>query len=116
MLPFRSNSISIVGVYAASAAINDPSVIVERRQRLNGKRDRVCLWLRQQGFETLEPHANFFMIDVRRDVRPVIEGMGKLGVAVGRPFPPLNQLLRVSVGSEADMQKFRLAFTTVMRA
>jgi histidinol-phosphate aminotransferase len=72
--------------------------------------------LHQQGFEVLESHANFFMINVRRDVRPVIEGMMKQGVAVGRPFPPLNQLLRVSVGSEADMTKFRSAFTSVMKA
>ena len=116
MVPYRSNSISVVGVYAASAAINDPSVVTGRRQRLNGTRDKVCAWLRQQGFETLEPHTNFFMIDLRRDVRPVIEGMMKQGVAVGRPFPPLNTMLRVTVGSEADMAKFRSAFANVMRA
>ena len=114
MLPFRSNSISVVGVYAASAAINSPSILTERRQRLNGTRDRLCGWLRQQGFAYLEPHANFLMIDLKRDVRPVIAGMAKQGVAVGRPFPPLNQMLRVSVGSEADMQKFRAAFLPVM--
>ena len=56
------------------------------------------------------------MIDLKRDVRPVIAGMAKQGVAVGRPFPPLNQMLRVSVGSEADMAKFRAAFERVMRA
>ena len=116
MLPFRSNSISVVGVYAASAAINEPSVLTERRARLNGTRDRLCGWLRQQRFAYLEPHANFLMIDLKRDVRPVIAGMAKQGVAVGRPFPPLNQLLRVSVGSEADMLKFRTAFERVMRA
>jgi histidinol-phosphate aminotransferase len=110
MMPYRSNSISVVGVYAASAAMNDPSVVIERRKRLNGTRDRLCVWLRQQGFEYLEPHANFLMIDVKRDVRGVIEAMGKQGVAVGRPFPPLNQMLRVSVGSEPDMAKFRAAF------
>ena len=116
MVPFRSNSISVVGVYAASAALNEPSLLGERRARLNGTRDRLCGWLRQRGFAYLEPHANFVMIDLKRDVRPVIEGMAKQGVAVGRPFPPLNQMLRVSVGSEADMLKFRAAFERVMRA
>lgn len=115
MLPFRSNSISVVGVYAASAALNEPTVVTERRARLNGTRDRLCVWLKQRGFEYLEPHANFLMIDLKRDVRPVIEGMAKQGVAVGRPFPPLNEMLRVSVGSEADMLKFRNAFERVMR-
>jgi len=115
MMPFRSNSISVVGVYAASAAINDPTVITERRQRLNGTRDRLCGWLRQQGFDYLEPHANFLMINVKRGVRGVIEGMAKQGVAVGRPFPPLHQMLRVSVGSEPDMARFRAAFERVVR-
>jgi histidinol-phosphate aminotransferase len=115
MMPFRSNSISVVAVYAASAAINEPSVLTDRRQRMNGTRDRLCGWLKQQGFEYLEPHANFLMIDVKREVRPVIEGMMKQSVAVGRPFPPLNQMLRVSVGTEADMTKFRAAFLKVMK-
>ena len=116
MLPFRSNSISVVGVYAASAALNDPGLLNARRARLNGTRDRLCAWLGQHGFTYLEPHANFLMIDVKRDVRGVIEGMAKQGVAVGRPFPPLNQMLRVTVGSEADILKFRGAFERVMRA
>lgn len=116
MLPFRSNSISVIGVYAASAALSDPGLLAERRARLNGTRDRLCAWLGQRGFHYLEPHANFLMLDVKRDVRHVIEGMAKQGVAVGRPFPPLNQMLRVTVGSEADMAKFRTAFERVMRA
>lgn len=116
MVPYRSNSISVVGVYAASAAINDPTVVTGRRQRLNGTRDKCCAWLKQQGYDTLEPHANFFMVNLRRDVRPVIAAMGKQGVAVGRPFPPLNEMLRVTVGSEADMAKFRPALLSAMRA
>lgn len=116
LAPFRSNSISVVGVYAASAAINDPKLVAERRVRLNGTRDRLCGWLKQNGFRYLEPHANFLMIHLERDVKPVIAAMTKQGVAVGRPFPPLTQMLRVSVGSEADMQKFRSAFLKTMRA
>jgi histidinol-phosphate/aromatic aminotransferase/cobyric acid decarboxylase-like protein len=76
----------------------------------------LCGWLKERGYSYLEPHANFLMIDLKRNVRPVIEGMMKQGVAVGRPFPPLHQMLRVSVGSEADMLKFRTAFERVMKS
>ena len=116
MMPFRSNSISIVAVYAASSAIAEPTVLTDRRTRMNGTRDRLCGWLKQNGYEYLEPHANFLMIDVKRDVREVIKGMMAQGVAVGRPFPPLNQMLRVTVGTEADMAHFRAAFPKVMRS
>ena len=33
------------------------------------------------------------------------------GVAVGRPFPPLNQMLRVTIGTDSEMKKFRDAFS-----
>jgi histidinol-phosphate/aromatic aminotransferase/cobyric acid decarboxylase-like protein len=38
------------------------------------------------------------------------------GVAVGRPFPPLNQMLRVTIGTDADMAKFREVFAQVVKA
>jgi histidinol-phosphate/aromatic aminotransferase/cobyric acid decarboxylase-like protein len=38
------------------------------------------------------------------------------GVAVGRPFPPLNQMLRVTLGTDADMAKFREVFPQVVKA
>jgi histidinol-phosphate/aromatic aminotransferase/cobyric acid decarboxylase-like protein len=36
------------------------------------------------------------------------------GVAVGRSFPPLNTMMRVSIGTDAEMGKFRKVFTEVM--
>jgi histidinol-phosphate/aromatic aminotransferase/cobyric acid decarboxylase-like protein len=36
------------------------------------------------------------------------------GVAVGRPFPPLNQMLRVTIGTDAEMKKFREAFSATL--
>jgi hypothetical protein len=56
------------------------------------------------------------MIDVKRDVREVGPAMARAGVAVGRPFPPLNQLLRVTIGTDQDMSKFRDVFQSVMHA
>ena len=56
------------------------------------------------------------MIDVKRDVREFSAAMFREGVAVGRPFPPLNTMLRVTIGSAADMQRFRQAFLKVYSA
>jgi histidinol-phosphate/aromatic aminotransferase/cobyric acid decarboxylase-like protein len=36
------------------------------------------------------------------------------GVAIGRPFPPLNTMIRVSIGTDAEMAKFRGVFAEVM--
>jgi hypothetical protein len=37
------------------------------------------------------------------------------GVAVGRPFPPLTNMLRVSIGTDRDMSKFRDVFWSVYK-
>ena len=38
---------------------------------------------------------------------------GGAGVAVGRPFPPFDKMLRVTIGTDRDMEKFREVFWTV---
>ena len=53
------------------------------------------------------------MIDIGRDVRQFGQEMLHRGVAVGRPFPPLNQMLRVTLGTDQEMKKFREVFWQV---
>ena len=58
--------------------------------------------------------ANFFMVDIRRPVFPVIDAFRKKGVLVGRPFPPMLQHLRVSVGTADEMRRFMAAFKEIV--
>lgn len=117
MRPFRSGVISYVSAQAALAALEEaPRLIPERRARLARIRDELCAWLRERGFDYIEPHANFVMIRVRRDVRELIEAFWERGITVGRPFPPLDDMLRVSIGTAADMARFREVFAEVCAA
>ena len=54
------------------------------------------------------------MIDIGRDVSTFGREMRAKGVAVGRPFPPLNHMLRVTIGTDAEMKKFSDAFSATM--
>lgn len=113
---FRNNAISFAGLRAAMAALDaGPSLVAERRARLLNVRSSVCGWLRGQGLEFIEPHASFVMIETRRDAREIGFEMFRRGVAVGRPFPPLTTMLRVTLGTQAEMTKFREIFASVMR-
>jgi histidinol-phosphate aminotransferase len=56
------------------------------------------------------------MVHIRRPVQPVIEEFRKRGVLVGRPFPPLGEHLRVSVGTAEEMGRFVKAFGGIVRA
>jgi histidinol-phosphate/aromatic aminotransferase/cobyric acid decarboxylase-like protein len=53
------------------------------------------------------------MIDVGRNAREFVNAMPRLGVAPGRPFPPLDNMLRATIGTDAEMAKFREVFWKV---
>lgn len=117
MEPFRNNVISIVTVRALLAAVDHAATVIpERRKRYNGLRADVCQWLRSKGIGYVDPHANFLMIHLNRDARDMQMAMVAKGVAPGRPFPPLDRMLRVSIGTQADMEKFKKVFWEVYSA
>jgi len=115
MAAFRNNTIPLTASTAARAALAQPGLIPERRKKLEKIRGAFCSWLDERGYQFIPPHANFVMIGVKRDVREVIAAMLERGVALGRPFPPLDTMMRVTIGSEADMARFREVFPAVMR-
>ena len=51
-----------------------------------------------------------------RNAREFITGLPKLGVVPGRAFPPLDNYLRVTIGTDAEMTKFRSAFWQMYKA
>ncbi len=114
MAPFRNNVISAVTVQAVKAALaNAATVLPDRRKRLMETRRELCGWLKDRGLKYLPSQANFLMIDVGRDARELIYAMPRRGVAVGRPFSPLDNMLRVSIGTPKDMERFREVFWQV---
>jgi histidinol-phosphate aminotransferase len=115
--PLRMNIISIVSARAVVAAVKQQHTIVpERRASLARTRRELCGWLRDHNVKFVEPHANFLMIDCGRNAREFIAKMPPLGVAPGRPFPPLDNLLRVTIGTDQEMAKFRDVFWQVYKA
>jgi histidinol-phosphate aminotransferase len=116
MSVYRNNILPVPSVHAAKVALASPTLVAERREKFVKIRSDVCNWLDANRYKFIAPHGNFMMIDVKRDVRGVIAEMLDRGVAVGRPFPPLNQMLRVTIGTDADMAKFKEVFPQVVKA
>jgi histidinol-phosphate aminotransferase len=116
MRPFRNNVLSIIAIRAVLAALAESRTLIPERRAVNARvRSEVCAWLRERKVPYIEPQANFMMIDVGRDAREFVTKMPPLGVAVGRPFPPLDNMLRVTIGTDAEMQKFRDVFWRVYK-
>lgn len=117
MEPFRNNVISIVAVRAVLGGLAAADrIIPERRTRYNGIRRGVCEWLASKDVKYIDPHANFMMIDMGRDARPLLPQMIARSVAPGRHFPPMTNFMRVSIGTASDMEKFKQAFWEVYKS
>ena len=54
------------------------------------------------------------LIDIRRSVQEIIPRMLAEGVAVGRRFDSLDTWMRVAIGTDREMEKFRTAFGKVI--
>lgn len=109
-------SVSVLARWAGAAAIADQQArqrVCEETIRL---RREVTVELRGLGYESLDSQASFFMVDLKRPVKPVIDAFRTEGVLVGRPFPPMLNHLRVSIGAPAEMQRFLDAFKKILPA
>ena len=92
------------------------------RYRRGGSRAQDTLQLRRStvaelegmGFKVLPSEANFFMVHIRRQVQTVTDEFRARGVLVGRPFPPMHEHLRVSVGTPDEMRRFLTAFKEIV--
>jgi histidinol-phosphate/aromatic aminotransferase/cobyric acid decarboxylase-like protein len=112
-----NNFVSIVAIRAVMAALSDAATVLpERKAAMSRTRRELCAWLDEHELAYIPPQANFIMIDVGRDVRQFASAMPPRGVAVGRPFPPLTNMLRVTIGTDSDMAKFKEVFWSVYRS
>lgn len=112
--PFMDKVIPVMALRGAMAALAEKDTLVpKRRAELGRIRGEFCDWLRKKNIPYVEPHANFVMVDIKRDVKTFGKQMLRAGVAVGRPFPPLDGMLRVTIGTDAEMRKFRDVFSKI---
>jgi histidinol-phosphate aminotransferase len=114
MRPHCTASINALVKWAGVAALNDTAAAARVRESTLGLRKKTTAALERLGYTVLPSDANFFMVHIRRDVVPIIEAFRSRGVLVGRPFPPMTEHLRVSVGNADEMDRFLAGFREIV--
>ena len=104
---------SVLSIAAAQASLDDNDQVEKSRKTNAEVRNFVCGELDKLKFTYISSHANFVMIDMRREVPPIIAAFRERKVQVGRLFPPLPNFLRVTIGTKAQMERFLAAFREV---
>ena len=116
MRPFGSGGLNALAKYAGVAALKDTAFEKKVKQMTIDLREKTARDLRAFGYEVIPSETNFFMVNVGRDVVGVAEDFKKRKVLVGRKFPPMNNWLRVSIGTEPEMARFMAAFKEIFPA
>jgi histidinol-phosphate aminotransferase len=114
MRPHCTGSINALVRWAGVTALKDTAAAERVRGTTLQQRRTTVADLEGLGFKVLPSEANFFMVHIRRQVQPVIDELRSRGVLVGRPFPPMVEHLRVSVGTADEMRRFLTAFKEIV--
>ena len=100
---------NIAVLEAALASLEDKDLVARQRERLNGTRRSLCRALEQDGRRYIPSEANFMMIDVGGDVKPLIPAFEARGVKVGRRFAAMPGWLRITIGKPEETEAFLAA-------
>ncbi|MGD2217291.1 MAG: aminotransferase class I/II-fold pyridoxal phosphate-dependent enzyme [Gemmatimonadales bacterium] len=105
------NNANHLALVAALASLRD-SGLIERSRRANAEGKRILYeCLDELGLEYLPSHTNFVLHRISGELRTYRTRMRERDILVGRPFPPMLEYNRLSIGSAEEM----LRFTEVLR-
>ena len=111
---YMTGSVNAVVRWGGLAALKDTASAAWVKKVTLEQRKRTVAAINAMGYATIPSDANFFMIHLKKPAAPFVEQFFKKGVLVGRPFPPMVEYLRVSIGSPAEMDRFLKAFPEVV--
>jgi histidinol-phosphate aminotransferase len=111
---FSAGALPITGVAAATASLKAKNVVPERRKIIGDVRADVLSFCDKHNFHYVPSVSNKFMVDVRRPGGEVIMAMRKEKIYIGRVWPSWPTYVRVTIGTQEEMNKFKTAFLKVM--
>jgi histidinol-phosphate aminotransferase len=109
-------NVSVFGVAAAIAALNDPKHIAQERERNKQVREFTVNALNELGCKTAASEGNFIFVDIGRPARVFRDACADQWVNVGRDFPPFEHShARISIGTMEEMRRATTVFRDVLR-
>lgn len=101
-------AVANVAVAAASASLDDAAFLESCRKRTIAGREALAAFLKEEGFATPPSETNFVFVPMASGAPELAKALEERGIRVSARDPKLG--LRVTVGTEDDMARFRAAF------
>ncbi len=100
------NNANQLALVAAHAALGDNELIARSRNANTRAMNILHECLAELDLEYLPSHTNFVMHRISGDLETYRKRMEEQGVRVGRPFPPMLDHNRISIGLPEEMERF----------
>jgi len=110
------NFMPVTACAAATASLKDPQLVPERRRINASIRQQTFQWLDRNGYSYIPSESNCFLLDTKRPGKDVRDAMAKENVLIGRVWPLMPAHVRITVGTQQEMEKFQVAFQKVMKS
>ncbi len=111
--PFNVNA---MGQLAARVALADQAHVAHCVERNAAERARLSASLRERGFEVAPSQANFVLFDAKRPSAEVFDGLLRRGVIVRPMPPPIEQWVRLTVGTPAQNDRMLDGLDVVLKS
>ncbi|HEV8148444.1 MAG TPA: pyridoxal phosphate-dependent aminotransferase [Bryobacteraceae bacterium] len=104
----------IPAIACANASLKVKSLIAERRALNKKIREDVFEFLEKKNVKYVPSEANFFMMEVGRPGGDFARALAEHKVIIGRVWPAWPTKVRVTIGTQDEMNKFKAACEKVM--
>lgn len=114
MRPYGSGMLPITGLVAGTASYRSKTLVADRRA-INAKvRGDVLEFLEKKNIKYVPSVSNKFMMEAGRPGAELTRALAQEKVFIGRTWPAWPTMVRVSIGTQADMDKFKAALSKVL--
>jgi histidinol-phosphate aminotransferase len=112
----KTGDLNVLSAAAATASIQDAGHLAKQRDQIRASLEATMKTFKDAGCRVTDSQANFVLADVKRPAKEFREACGRMGVHVGRDFPPLSNWARVSIGTADEMRAANDVFRKVLAA
>jgi len=114
MRPFGAGMLPITGLACATASMKVKTLVAERSGINKRIREDTFEFLHKKGVHYIPSETNFFMMEVGRPGAEFAKAMADNKVFIGRVWQAWPTKVRVTVGTQDEMNKFKAAYTKIV--
>ncbi|MFO0284445.1 MAG: pyridoxal phosphate-dependent aminotransferase [Acidobacteriota bacterium] len=114
MRPYGSGMLPITGLVAGTASYRAKTLVADRRAINTRIREDVFEFLEKKKIKYIPSVSNKLMMEAGRPGAELTKALAAEKVFIGRTWPVWPTMVRVSIGTQEEMNKFKAALSKVL--